>query len=239
MKPKIEEYKLKIIKIIDETLDSKTFRVEIPENIKIDYKPGQFFMVRFEDNETLKRSYSVASSPTDKGHIDITMNLVGEFTRKLWKCKIGDFLFFKGPYGKFYFGESMKQDLVLIGGGLGISPLRGIIKYCHDKKLQNKINLLYSVKTPEDIVYKDEIDELNDSNFNCDCIVTVTRPKPGDNWNKRTGRIDKKLLKQNIKDVPNTLIFICGPLKFTKSIFSMLEELGVKKEQIKTDIWGE
>ena len=137
------------------------------------------------------------------------------------------------------YDENMKQDLVLIGGGLGISPLRGIIRYCHNKKLQNRINLLYSVKAPEDVVYKDELDKFNDSNFNFDCIVTVTRPKPEDNWDKRTGRIDKELLKQNIKEVPNTLFFICGPLVFTKSIISMLEELGVKKEQIKTDIWGE
>jgi len=239
MEPKIEEYKLKIIKIIDECPEVKTFRVEIPEGNDISYKPGQFFMVRFEDSKVFHRAYSISSSPTQKDFMEITMDLVGEFTTKLFKSKVGDNLIFKGPYGRFYFTEEMKNNLVLIGGGLGITPLRSIIRYCTDKKLQNKINLLYSVKTPEDIVYKDEIDEFNELNFNFDCIVTVTRPKPKDNWNKRTGRIDKELLKQNIKEISNTLFFICGSLEFTKNIISMIEELGIKKEQIKTDIWGE
>ena len=217
----IQEFKLKIIEIIDETHDTKTFRVERPD---CDFFPGQFFMVRFPDDEKLKRAYSVASSPANKDHLDITMNLVGEFTSKLWKAKVGDFLFFKGPYGKFYFSEDMKQNLVLIGGGLGITPLRGIVKYCQDKNLSNKINLLYSVKTPKDIAYNDEIEEFNKDNFGFDSIITVTRPEENDGWNKRTGRIDEELLKQNISDLGNSLFFICGSLDFSKTIIKMLED---------------
>ena len=101
----IQDYKLKIIKIIDETLDTKTFRLE---NNGISFYPGQFFMVRFEDSETFKRAYSIASSPTQKKYIDITMNLVGKFTKKLWQTRVGSYLLFKGPYGKFYFNEEIK-----------------------------------------------------------------------------------------------------------------------------------
>ena len=148
MEPKIEEYKLKIIKIIDECPEVKTFRVEKHPEANIFFYPGQFFMVRFEDNKVFRRAYSISSSPTQKGFMEITMDLVGEFTTKLFKSKVGDNLIFKGPYGRFYFTEEMKNNLVLIGGGLGITPLRSIIRYCTDKKLSNKINFIYSARTP-------------------------------------------------------------------------------------------
>tara|TARA_Y100000310_G_scaffold246052_1_gene251170 strand:+ start:10062 stop:10766 length:705 start_codon:yes stop_codon:yes gene_type:complete len=230
-----QEYELKIIEIIDEAQEVKTFRVE---NKNIPFYPGQFFMVRFDDPK-FQRAYSIASSPEQEGYIDITMNLVGEFTKKLWETKVGDSLVFKGPYGKFYFSEDMKNNLVLISGGLGISPLMSIIRYCNDKKLQNKINMIYSVKTPKDIVYDEEIKKIKEENSNFNYTVTVTRPSEEHNWDGRTGRIDIDLLKENINDVENSLYYLCGPLEFVKSSIAMLETLGAKKEQIKTDIWGE
>lgn len=232
----VQEYKLKIIKIIDETADTKTFRVE---SKGIDFSPGQFFMVRFEDNKVLQRAYSIASSPTDKGYLDITMNLVGEFTNKLWQAKLGDILVFKGPYGKFYFDESMKHDLVLIGGGLGITPLRSIIKYCIDKNLGNRVSLLYSAKTPKDIVYKNELEELKSKNPDYRFVFTITRPEEKDGWEGRVGRIDDELLRQSIDDVENTLFYICGSLQFAKDIRETLYSLGAQKDHVKTDIWGE
>jgi len=233
-----KEHKLKLIKIIGEVPETKTFRVGVPDQ-NIPFLPGQFFMVRFEDSTTLHRAYSIASSPTQKNHIDITMNLVGAFTKKLWQAKIGDYLIFKGPYGKFYFSEDMKNNLVLIGGGLGITPLMSIIRFCNDKKLQNRIKFIYSVRTPEDIVYNEEIKKIKDENNNFNYTVTITRPKPEHNWTGKTGRIGEDLLKQNIDNIENSLYYLCGPLEFVKSDITMLETLGAKKEQIKTDIWGE
>ena len=232
----IQEYKLKIIEIIDETPDIKTFRVE---NKDVLFYPGQFFMVRFEDSAAFHRAYSIASSPTQKKYMDITMNLVGEFTKKLWQTKAGNYLLFKGPYGKFYFDEAMSNDLVLIGGGLGITPLMSIIRYCNDKSLKNKIILVYSVRTPRDIIYTEEIKKIKEQNNNLNYTITITRPDDKTLWTGKTGRIDIDLLKNNIGNVENSLYFLCGPIGFVKLSIQILESLGAKKEQIKTDIWGE
>lgn len=232
----IQEHKLKIIKIIDETPDVKTFRVQTPKEIS--FLPSQFFMVRFEDNPKLQRAYSISSTPLQKDYMDITVTLVGEFTHKLFKSKVNDYLIFKGPFGKSHFTEDTKNNLILISGGCGISASMSIIRYFTAKKLQNKINLIFSARTPADIIYKNEFSKIKEENKNFSYTITITRPKPEHNWTGRTGRIDKELLKENINNVENSLYFLCGPLEFTKSIIAMLESLGAKREQIKTDVWG-
>lgn len=234
----IQEHSLKIIKITDETPNVKTFRVEIPKEKEITFLPGQFFMVRFPDNHKLQRAYSIASTPLQKDYMDITVELVGEFTHKLWEAKVNDFLIFKGPFGKAHFAEDIKNDLILISGGCGISASMGIIRYFTAKKLNNKIKLIYSARTPLDIIYKNEFDRLKEENPNFSYILTMTRSKPEHNWQGCTGRIGLNLLKQNVDNVENSYYFLCGPVEFVKGTISILESLGAKKEQIKTDVWG-
>lgn len=232
----VKEHKLEIIEIIDEATEVKTFRVKREKGME--FCPGQFFIVYMEDDLKLKRAYSIASSPENKGFIDITVSLIGKFTHKLFQCKTGDYLMFKGPYGKFYFTEDMKNNLVLIGGGCGIASLMSIIRYCKNKNLSNNIKLLYSSKTPDYMVYRKELENLSEGSDKLDYIPTITRPKPEHVWNGKTGRIDGSFLEQNMDDAENNLYFLCGPLEFVKDIIATLEELGIKKEQIKTDSWG-
>ena len=236
----IQEFILRISKITDETPLVKSFRAELPKNISIDFYPGQFFMVSFAEDAEIKtaRAYSIASSPLNKSYLEIALDKVGPFTTKLFSMKEGDLLKFKGPYGKFYFNEEMKNNLVLVAGGTGITPLIGIVRYCNDKKLNNKIRFLYSVRTPSDIIYKEDLEKIKNENNNFDYVVTITRQEVNDSWKGRKGRVDLNLLKENIEDIENSIYYLCGPKDFVHSIIEMLESLGVKKEQIKTDIWG-
>ena len=184
----VKEYKLKIQEIINETPKVKAFRCKIPKGTEIKFYSGQFFMVSIEgDEENLKRAYSIASSPSQKNYIEIGLDKVGKFSAKLFDTKPGDTLIFKGPYGKFYFAEEMKNSIVLIGGGVGVTPLISIIRFCNDKNLSNRIKLIYSVKTPEEIIYKKELEKIKGENGNFDYIVTITRPEPHHNWQRRTG----------------------------------------------------
>jgi len=236
IKMQIQEHKLKLIKITDETPDVKAFRFETKE--PINYLPGQFFMVRFEDDPKLQRAYSISSTPTQKNYIEIAVRLVGVFTHKLFKAKINDYLIFKGPFGKLVFTEEMKDNLIMISGGCGLPAFMGIIRYCNEKKLPNKISLIYSARTPADIIFREELEKIKSENSNFDYIITITRPEPEHNWTGCTGRITQELLKQNIKDIENNLYYLCGPMEFVKTNMEFLENLGVKKERMKTDIWG-
>src|SRR3989338_7716344 len=171
----VQEHILKISEIIDETPSVKAFRVELPNNSGIDFYPGQFFMVSFVDDPEIKtaRAYSIASSPMQKDYLEIALNKVAAFTEKMFQLKGGDLLKFKGPYGKFYFNEEMKNNLVLIAGGTGITPLMAIIRYCNDKKLSNKIKFFYSVRSPDEIIYRKELEKIKSANENFDYVVTI------------------------------------------------------------------
>ena len=232
----IKEHKLRLIQITDETPDVKAFRFETKE--PVDYLPGQFFMVRFENDPKLQRAYSISSTPSNKNYIEIAVRLVGVFTHKLFEAKIGDSFIFKGPFGKLTFNEEMKDNLVMISGGCGLSAFMGIIRYCNEKKLPNRVKLVYSARTPADIIFRKELEEIEAKNPNFSCTITITRPKPEHNWTGSTGRISEDLLKQNIEDIENNLYYLCGPMEFVKTNMSFLENLGVKKERMKTDIWG-
>lgn len=235
----VKEYKLEIEEIIDETPKVKAFRCKIPKGTEIKFYSGQFFMVSIDaDKEKIKRAYSIASSPSQKDYIEIGLDKVGKFSAKLFDAKPGDTLIFKGPYGKFYFAEEMENNLILIGGGVGITPLMSIVRLCNDKNLSNRIRLIYSVRTPEDIIYKDELEKIKNESTSFDYSITITRPEHHHNWQERTGRINEEMLKETIEDVNGSLFFICGPNEFVKAKIEMLKKLGAAKEQIRTDVWG-
>jgi len=190
------KYKLKIKEIIDEAPNVKTFRMDL-EGKAIDFMPGQYFMISLEDDKT-RKPYSIASSPTDKEYIEITFNLVGEFTKKLFQLKEGNSLILEGPYGRMVFEEDSGKNIVLIAGGLGVVPLRSMIRYCKGKKLDNQITLIYSSKNEEDFIFRKEI-EASGIEF----ISRITSDK---------GRIDRELLKKYAGE--DKVFYICGSLNF-------------------------
>ncbi|MBI4452986.1 hypothetical protein HY637_06160 [Candidatus Woesearchaeota archaeon] len=236
----IQEFVSKIIEIKNETPTVKSFKVELPENADIKFFPGQFFMVSFVNDPEIKtaRAYSIASSPLENGYLEIALNKIAAFTAKMFQLKEGDFLKLKGPYGKFYFSDEIKNNLVLIAGGTGITPLMSILRYCAGKGLSNKIQLFYSVKVPEEIIFHNEIKKAKEKNPNFEYFITITRAEEHHEWKGKRGRIDLELLKGQIEKPEEKLYFLCGSKEFVDNVISMLQNLGVKREQVKTDVWG-
>ncbi len=241
MTPSIQEHILKIIEVIEETPWVRLLRVEFPKGSNLMYLPGQFFMVSLVDDSEVKiaRAYSVATSPLNSKFIEIGFDKVGIFTAKLFELKVGDTLRFKGPYGKFFFDDSFQGDIVLIGAGTGLTPLMSIIQHCALKKLPNSLMLLYSARTPEAIIYRKELLQHKKQNHHFDYTVTITRPEESaEEWSGKKGRIDEALLREYITNPSGSMVFICGPKEFVFGLISMLEKIGIAKEQIKTDVWG-
>ena len=233
-------YLMKITDIKVEAPDVKTYRLEY-EGEQIDFLPGQFFMMGMEGETLLKnfRSYSLSSSPTAGNFIEFTCNKVGYLTTKLDVLKGGETLQAKGPYGVFTFRDTIKEDVVFIAGGTGIAPFRAMIHYILDKKLPNKMTVLYSVKTPDMIIYHRELEQLqNKLPKQFTYAVTVTRPVEEQPWQGPVGRISQEFIENYVKQPEKKLFFLCGSEAFVNSVIDILKTLKVPPASIRNERWG-
>lgn len=235
----VKDLVLKIVEVIQETPDTKTFRFSL--NGKIDFKAGQFVsLVRMIDGKKVCRSYSISSSPVHRDYIDITFRVYpeGEFTPTFYRMKKGDTIKGKGSCGNFYFEEGMADEVVFIAGGTGIAPFMGMIRYVLGKNLDVKMKCIYSARNPEGIIFREELTELAEKNENLEFLPTITRPWTSkEKWKGRKGRIDPKFLKDSIKGMKDPLFFLCGPPVMVEATEKMLEKIGIKKERIKKERW--
>ena len=226
--------KARISDIKQETHDVKTLTLDLDESLK--FKSGQFIRLGLSHVDIMK-PFSISSSGEKSKQITITMKIYhdGQFTKEANKLNINDQVEIDGPYGHFIFEKETKGDIVLIAAGSGMSTLHSILRFIIDNKLKNNINIIYSVKTQKDIIYEEEIRELKKNN-KLDFYFTVTRKSK--EWKGAKGRLTTEVLKKQIKN-KESLFYICGPSLFVKSVMASLEEIGVKKESIKTERYGD
>jgi ferredoxin-NADP reductase len=131
-----------------------------------------------------------------------------------------------------------EKDLVCIAGGSGVTPFRGFVREATRRKLPTKITVLYSVRTPKDIIFNNEFRELEKENPNFKFHVTCTRAQPEHNWTGRTGRVTPEWVKEHASNLSNTVFYACGPNQLVEFAEVVVFELGVPKEQMKTEKWG-
>lgn len=238
-----------VTKVTKETPDTHTLRISMP-NLKDDqkpftFKPGQFVMVRPQINgKTIPRAYSVSSSPTraeSENYYDLTVRQTETPTVSKWlnDRQLKDEILFRGPYGQFYWEENHPEssELLLIGGGSGVTPLKSMMEYIADKKLGNKAFLLYSSKTEKDIILRKPLEDLASQNKNIKCEFSLTREP--DNKNFRHGRIDLQYIKNTLKefDMDKTGCYLCGTPTFVQTMVDYLKEAGIKEDKIWHERW--
>src|SRR3989344_1561966 len=205
-----------------------------------DFKPGEFFMIEFlREQKIPKRSYSVSSSPTRKGILELTVKQMPEgwISKLLNEAEPGEEFMLDGPWGHFVFDETKMKQIVLIGAGSGIAPFRCFCKYIIDKKLDTKITFVYSNKTEEDIICKDDILEFAKQINGLDLTLTLSREQK-DGY--QVGRADDALIKKIISKQAgaDAFYFICGPPTMVADTEKLLLENGIVKDKIKTEKYG-
>ena len=225
----------KIIETKQETPDVKSIKLSFDDN-KFDFKPGQYMMMEldFVDPENGNtRPLSIASSPTEDFLLFSTKISQSLFKQKIDSLKVGDKIKLKGPMGIFILNENA-PEVVLLGGGIGITPFRDMVKYAADKKLPMKSTLLYSNKTPADIVYKDEWPMFEKQNSNFKAVQTITDVSYP-SWKGKTGRINESMIKEFCNDINNALFYICGPPGMVDGLSNLLKAMNVPQQNIKIE----
>ncbi|MGE3313007.1 MAG: ferredoxin--NADP reductase [Limisphaerales bacterium] len=227
-------------KVTSETADVKTLRLRWPDGYDVDVKTGQFITVFWPDSPGYKRAYSLSSCALDRGFYEVTVKREGKMgTRIVDWVKEGDRLGVLPPAGRFLPVLEPDRHLVCIAGGSGVTPFRGFVRDATLRNLTTRITVLYSVRRPPDIIFRQEFEELARRNPSFTFHVTCTRLTPEDDWSGHHGRITGHWVREHLGDPAKTVFYACGPnplVGFAEHL--VLEDLGIPKEQLKTEKWG-
>ena len=221
----------------NETHDSISFIFAKPAGF--DYIAGQyaFFTVDHEspDARGNRRHFTLSSSPTEP-HLCLTTkfsNPCSTYKEALRNLNPDTEVPIRGPEGDFTLPEDQSQPLVFLGGGIGITPFRSMIKFATDTHLPTPITLIYANKTPADIVYRTEFDQWAETNPNFQVHYTVDTPN--ETWTGDIGHLTSDMIKKYAPDLDKPIYFICGPLGMLTAYEKILQETGIDEDQIRTE----
>ena len=234
---------LRVGSIVTETPSVKTLRLLPSSNerfLPFTFVPGQFLNVSFWiGGARMNRSYSISSSPTQREYVELTVRREprGAVSRHIDDLlKVGDEIEAAGPVGRFTFSGTEADSIVLIAGGVGITPMMSITRYLTERSWAGEIFFVYACRAPTDFIFAKEIDALQRANPKLHVTVVMSRVE-GTDWTGPHGHITKELLSQ-IPDLPLRRIHLCGPPPMMDAIKTILTELGVPADQVKTELFG-
>ena len=217
------------------THDVTSFR--FPRPADLDYKPGQFIIVTLKQpGKELSKHFSFSSSPTEKNHIEFTKKFTDhEYSLALKEVKVGEWARIEAPFGQFTF-EGEYPKIALLGGGIGITPFMSYAKNASDRSLNSKITLFYGCRTPEDIAFRKEFEDLAQKNKNLKLVFTVNQPTS--DWKGETGTINVDMIKQQLPDYQEYMFYTCGPPPMVEAMQKLIENLGLSKEKLKFEYFS-
>jgi glycine betaine catabolism B len=230
---------LQVARVFDETPDVRTFRLVSPDGgrLPFDYLPGQYLNLQLNiDGRRVNRSYTIASSPTRSVYCELSIKREDAGLASLYLHRHlheGDRLKISAAAGKFIFTGQESDSVVLIAGGVGITPLMSITRYLTDRAWAGEIFLLIVAKTENALIFKDELDLLKKRFPNLRVCVTLTRLKPDDAWDGPRGRVTQDWLTQAVPDLPRRLFYVCGPDAMMSSAGELLLKMGVPPSNIR------
>ncbi|MFQ5681582.1 MAG: FAD/NAD(P)-binding protein [Candidatus Omnitrophota bacterium] len=218
-----------IILVKQYTKLEKLFRLRFPDKgVNFDYTPGQFAQVSiFGWGEA---PISLCSSPTDQGYFEITVRKVGSLTTALHKLGKGDVVGVRGPFGRgFPVDNFFGNDLLIVAGGLGIVPLRGLIRYVmHYRKDFGDVHILLGCKSPKDMLFNDEIKQWG---RHLDILFRCTVDKADPDWKGNIGLITGLIPGDTLNPIRTYAVAVGPPIMY-KFVIKELLKKGIPDRQI-------
>jgi glycine betaine catabolism B len=231
---------LQLVRVERQTHDCVTLRFRLPEGVEWNAKAGQFMSFTWLlDGKKVVRSYTICSSPTQRGYIEITPKrvkggLVSAFLND--RPAVGLTVEAMGPAGQFCFDEDTQKTIILLAAGSGITPMISILRFIDDRCLATDVTLVYTARTERDIIFRAEIERLKESLRSFRCVIVLTQPASG--WAGPTGRIGSDLLLDVVQRKKEASFFLCGPEAFMNDMNAGLAQLGVDQKRIKQEKFG-
>ena len=215
-----------VVKVINETPDTKTFYFKPRAKLE-NPRPGQFTEIYIPG--VGEAPVSVSGTGPD-GVIIQTIRSIGTLTEYLFKLGKGDLIGIRGPYGKGWPIEKLEgKDILIIGGGIGLAPLRPVIKAVEkDRSRYGRLSILYGARTPSLLLYKYEFEEYREIP-NSELLLTVDHAD--ETWTGNVGVVTKLIPEASV-DPENAIALVCGPEIMMRFTVKALEERGFRENQI-------
>jgi ferredoxin-NADP reductase/DMSO/TMAO reductase YedYZ heme-binding membrane subunit len=238
---------LVVANIHRETPDVKTFRFVHPDGeIPFIHRPGQYMSLTLNiDGQIVKRSYTIASSPAQRGHVELTIkrNPEGVVSRYMHdQLKVGDRIRIGAPAGKFFFDDHQSKAVVLIAGGVGITPLMSMLRNLTDHSWHGTVYFINAMRSREDTIYETELTSLANRFENLHVLtyfsqskLSASDPARSARWQEKSGYINADDLSAFVPDLRSLPVFLCGPDPMMQAVRKTLVSLGLPNEQISTE----
>jgi predicted ferric reductase len=240
---KLSKNPYKVIDVTQEARDIWTLRVAPTNQGQVyDYEPGQFHFLTLKGNRNLpeeEHHFTISSTPTQREHLSSTIKNLGDFTSTIGETKVGDDVIVHGPFGRFsYTFRPEEKDLVFIIGGIGITPVISMLRHMRDTQADLRVLLLYGNKKQEDIVFRDELAEIENGEFPTLKVVHVLQ-EPEEDWQGETGFIDKEKIKHYCeRRFDGRFFYVCGPSGLLEITLKNLRHMHVDNDQIHLEIFS-
>ena len=227
----MNKYISKVIEVIRRTPTSKSIRFERPEGFE--YDAGQYgIFTPLPDEPDLSKPLSFSSSPSEP-FLEVTKRISpSDYSTAIDGLKTGSEVVFAGPAGHLT-RRGDNGPVVFVAGGIGITPVRSILRYLEDRGTRGKRALVYANHCLEEIAFGEELERMKEVNPSLELIHVLQDPPVG--WQGFTGFITTRLIKSAVPDVAERTVFLCGPPLMVSSLEGILTELRVPREKVRKE----
>lgn len=216
------------------------FHLERPEGF--DYQPGQAVDLQLVENtggqvlQDVSHTFSLVSAPHETQLTLATRMRDSQYKNSLGSLATGSSLWLDGPFGTALVPDATERPLVLIAGGIGITPFISILHDAAHRQLQRPLRLLYSNRRPEDTAFLAELQELERSYPAFKMLATMTdMSKSAQDWTGPTSYLDAQSISKFCQDLENPLYFLSGPPALVEAMYDVLEDADVDEDDISSE----
>jgi ferredoxin-NADP reductase len=233
------QFETSVLEVIRRTPDIKTFRFDVGSRKNVRYRAGQYFhvVIRIGEQET-EHHFTISSSPTETergGYLEFTKRITAsDYSQALDRMKQGDWARLQGPEGSFTLPRE-KADLAFLSGGIGITPLRSMLRYIAGKGLEHDVVLIYGNSNWENVAFRDELEQMAGANKGIRVEYVLSGPDFPPGWTGKKGHITNQIVADLVPDYKERTFYLSGPLKMVLSLEEQLAQISIPKKQIKRD----
>lgn len=230
--------RVKLVERRQETPDVITFVFDL-DGQRYPYRAGQFAFFELDelaadDPRGKRRHFTISSSPTEHGIVQFTTKLRGfGFKETLQSAPLGLEVTLEDARGRYSLPEDPRTPIVFLGGGVGVTPFRSMLRYTTDENLPYQITMLYSAPSPEHLVFRREFQALPQENPHLEIILTVS--DADDSWQGERGRIDAAKIQKYARDIPNAIFYSCGPPPMVQAMEELCKSIGISEDRIRIE----